>query len=96
MTIQENAIHDIIFERHRQDDKWGEQNHDPITYSTILMEEVGELAQASLHMRFGADRDKDCAGNLRKEAVHAAAVALAIIECIDRDKWSWSEGHTKT
>jgi NTP pyrophosphatase (non-canonical NTP hydrolase) len=85
MTIQENAVHDVISERHRQDDKWGEQNHDPFTYLTILMEEVGELAQAALHMRYGGR----AAENLRGEAVHTAAVALAIIECIDRDEWEW-------
>lgn len=79
------AMADVLAERKRQDAKWGDQNHDPIVYTTILTEEVGELAQAALHARFGGDK-KD---GLRTEAIHCAAVALAIVECIDRDKWQW-------
>jgi NTP pyrophosphatase (non-canonical NTP hydrolase) len=63
--------------------KWGEQNHDPITYLAVLVEEVGELAQAGLHLRFGGPK----AEGLRDEAVQVAAVALAIVECLDRGKW---------
>lgn len=81
------ACADVIAERATQDAKWGEQNHDPFTYLTVLMEEVGELSQAALHARFGGH----AAAGLRKEAVQTAAVALAIIECLDRDKWTWRE-----
>jgi NTP pyrophosphatase (non-canonical NTP hydrolase) len=79
------ALADVIAERGRQDAKWGEQNHDPFTYLTVLMEEVGELAQAALHTKFGGPAAK----GLREEAVQTAAVALAIIECLDRGKWEW-------
>src|SRR5262249_11354057 len=79
------ATRDILIERQRQDQKWGEQNHDPFTYLTVLVEEVGELAQAALHSRFGGDK----AEGLRTEALHTAAVALAIVECLDRNKWTW-------
>jgi NTP pyrophosphatase (non-canonical NTP hydrolase) len=79
------AVDSVLAERARQDAKWGEQNHDPFTYLTILVEEVGEFAQAALHHQFGGP----AADNMREEAVHVAAVALAIIECLDRDKWSW-------
>jgi len=75
----------IAGERLRQDAKWGEQNHDPFTYLTVLLEEVGEFAQAALHLRFGGPAQ----GEFRKEAIHMAAVALAIVECIDRAKWTW-------
>lgn len=81
------SLQDILAERARQDDKWGEQNHDPFAYITILVEEIGELAQAALHTRFGGH----AAEGLRTEAIHTAAVALAIVECLDRGKWSW--GH---
>jgi len=81
-----DALRDVMAERKRQDAKWGEQNHDPFTYLTVLMEEVGEFAQAALHARFGGK----AAVKLREEAVHSAAVALAIVECIDRNKWTWS------
>ena len=79
------ALKSVIAERVRQESKWGEQNHDPFTYLAILTEEIGELAQAALHTKFGGKE----AGRMREEAVHTAAVALAIVECIDRDKWVW-------
>lgn len=95
MTISENddntaqpplrALGAVLRERARQDAKWGEQNHDPITYLVILTEEVGELAQAALHARFGGSK----ASGLREEAIHTAAVALAIVECLDRGLWRW-------
>jgi NTP pyrophosphatase (non-canonical NTP hydrolase) len=81
------ALHSVLTERKRQDAKWGEQNNDPFIYITVLVEEVGELAQAALHTRFGGH----AAAGLRDEAVHTAAVALAIVECLDRGKWRWPE-----
>jgi NTP pyrophosphatase (non-canonical NTP hydrolase) len=75
------AIEDTINERKKQDEMWGEQNHDPITWSAILTEECGEFAQAALHDRFGGHAAED----LRNEAVQVAAVAIAIIECLDRN-----------
>ena len=87
-----NALVSVLHERERQDAKWGEQNHDPFTYLVVLIEEVGELAQAALHSRFGGRH----AEALRMEAVHTAAVALAIVECIDRGKWTWPTTITST
>lgn len=84
-TQKAAALTSIICERQRQDEKWGEQNHDPFTYIAVLIEEVGEFAQAALHHRFGGRE----AFGMRQEAVQVAAVALAIIECIDRAKWAW-------
>lgn len=75
-----NAIESVINERERQNAKWGEQNHDPITWAAILSEECGEYAEAALHDKFGGH----AAANLREEAVHCAAVALQIVEWIDR------------
>jgi len=48
---------------------------------------VGELAQAALHARFGGP----AARGLREEAIHTAAVALALVECLDRALWRWPE-----
>ena len=79
------ALADVIHERLRQEAKWGQQNHDPFTYITILGGEYGELCQAALHSRFGGP----AASKLREEAIHTAAVALAIVECLDRADWSW-------
>ena len=86
------ALKDVIDERKRQDDKWGEQNHNPFIYLAILGEEYGETCQAALHARYGKPDDKDNLAKLREEAVQTAAVALAIVECIDRGTWSWEVG----
>jgi len=83
----ERVLKDVIAERDRQDATWGEQNHDPFTYLTILMEEVGEASQAALHDRFGGPK----AGTFRMEMVQVAAVAVAIVECLDSGKWRWPE-----
>lgn len=81
---------EVLEERARQEAKWGEQNHDPFAYLAILTEEVGELAQAALHTRYGGRAGG--VAHMREEAVQAAAVALAIVECLDRGKWTWG-GH---
>lgn len=84
-----SAMMSVFSERRDQDKKWGEQNHAPQWWLAILMEEVGELAQAVLETHFDANPDGSPHGgikNIRKEAVQCAAVALAMIECIDRMK----------
>ena len=79
------VLADVRTERERQDEKWGEQNHDPFVYLTVLMEEVGEAAKDALQTRYGgSDLTK-----LRTELVQCAAVAVAAIECLDRGKWAW-------
>lgn len=78
-----NAIDSVMKEMHSQDEKWGKnRNLEPILWSAILTEECGEFAQAALHDKFGGDK----AGGLREEAVQVAAVALQIIENIDRNQ----------
>lgn len=77
------ALHSVMLERERQNKKWGEQNHDCITWVAILTEEVGEFSEAALTERFGGQVEPG--HGTRNEAVHCAAVALQIIECIDRN-----------
>lgn len=69
------ALERIVQERARQDEKWGEQNHEPVVWSAILTEECGEVARAAL--------EKDGAAYV-KELVQVAAVAVAAIESIVR------------
>jgi len=45
-----------------------------------LLEEIGEWAKAELHAKFGGPE----ADNRHTEAVHMTAVALAVIECMNR------------
>lgn len=83
MMSRIDLINEVLAERERQTEKWGEQNHDPITWSAILTEECGEFAEAALHDRFGGP----AASGLRTEAIHCAAVALQILECLGRQNW---------
>jgi NTP pyrophosphatase (non-canonical NTP hydrolase) len=79
------ALQVVAEERVRQDVKWGEQNHDPFLYLTILGEEYGEACEAALRLRFS----EGDASALRSELVQIAAVAVACVECLDRGAWSW-------
>ena len=81
------AAADVLRERVKQDEKWGEQNHGPEIWLAILHEETGELAQAILHTRFGGKQSG--LHRVRSECVHAAAVALSMLESLDRAKWEW-------
>ena len=51
----------------------------------ILFEEVGEAAQALNEFYFKKEPKE--LEHLREELVQTAAVAISIVECIDRDKW---------
>lgn len=82
-----DAIQSIIAERLRQDAKWGEQNHEPQYWMGLLMEEVGELAQAVNETVFDngpEERKKGGYYNMRQEAIQVAAVAVAFVERLDR------------
>jgi NTP pyrophosphatase (non-canonical NTP hydrolase) len=75
--MNEKLMQEIADERIRQDAKWGEQNHYPARWVTILVEEVGEMAKAILN--------EDLA-HTRKELVQVAAVAIAMLESLDRNE----------
>ena len=68
----------IIAERDRQDAKWGPQDHRLSEWLVILMQEVGDLAAATLAHQFGTDDHPEL--DWRKEAIQVAAVALSITE----------------
>ena len=74
------VIEAIIKERSRQNELWGIQRHDMGKWLQILMEEVGELAQAMQANDIWSKQSD--AENLLEEAVHVAAVAAAIAEQI--------------
>ena len=71
---------DVSHERDRQHAKWGDQQHDAMAWLAILSEEVGEAARAALHDRFSGP----AAGTLRAELVQVAAVAVQVLEHLDR------------
>lgn len=77
------AMSDVSEERRRQDEQWGVQNHHPAYWLAILGKQVGQLGSAILQREWWEDKDASL-GIMRKEAVQAAAVAIALIEAIDK------------
>jgi len=69
----------VNLERDKQDQKWGEQNHFPLRWLGILMEEVGETATECIN--------NNPSHNLGHEIVQVAAVAKAMYESLERNGW---------
>jgi NTP pyrophosphatase (non-canonical NTP hydrolase) len=83
--IQMNTLKRILKERKRQDAKWGEQNHDPRDWLPILGEEFGELCKA-INETTGCGDKVGTNEEIKEEAVHVAAVAIAMIESMERNE----------
>ncbi len=83
-TLEQGGIWDeILTERKRQDQKWGadrRQHH--MIWLTILVEEVGELAEAIL---------KNEVENIWKELIHVLAVGVAYAEDALRKEAGYDE-----
>jgi len=71
---------DVHQERIRQDEKWGTQNHNLMTWLGILAEEFGEAAKEINEFHFREAWVED----IRAELIQTAAVAIAMVEYIDR------------
>ena len=80
------VLQEVANERERQNARWGEQNHKFEKWVAILGEEFGELCQAVCQTVIGSDEGKDGTDSIRQEAIHVAAVAVALVECLDRHK----------
>lgn len=74
-----NTLAEVRSERENQILKWGTQEHNPEMWYAILGEEFGEIGK---EIAEGRIKDFDmCA--YRTECLHTAAVALAMVQCID-------------
>lgn len=69
-------------ERARQDLKWGEQNHHPLLWFSIIGEEYGEMCHAFNEYTF--DMNVDLLGDMQREAIQIAACCVAMLQCMDR------------
>lgn len=85
--VHAKIVADIVAERENQHRIWGLQRHSWPEWISILAEEVGEAAERANKI---ADFDQTIFANLgggtdelRKELIHVAAVAVAMIEHID-------------
>lgn len=81
-----NAIRLVNFERNRQECLWGEQNHSPEKWTSILGEEFGEYCQAVNETIFDNADKKHMGGydNMMTELTHVAAVAVGAMESLMR------------
>lgn len=75
LTSTLNVLAEVSEERGNQERTWGVQNHDPDKWYRILGEEFGEVAHAL--------NEGDLV-NYREELIQVAAVAVAMVESIDR------------
>lgn len=86
-------LSDVLKEKKRQVELWDVQNHTPFEYLAILGEEVGEANQAAVdsydfyNRKFDREKLRSGKDSFRTEMVQVAAVALSIIECVDRNDW---------
>lgn len=81
----------VAGERRRQDRMWGEQNHTMDKWLTILGEEYGEVCQA-IGETVLPNRSKPEQGgydNIMRELTHLAAVSVAMMECLERNRAQW-------
>ena len=83
----DKIIKEVKQERCSQEAKWGEQNHHPMEWLAILGEEVGEANKAALEAHFSGYERTGNLDDYRDELVQVAAVAVAMIESLDRGKW---------
>jgi NTP pyrophosphatase (non-canonical NTP hydrolase) len=89
--MRSKIFEEISAERKRQDDKWGIQDHSPLVWLPILTEEVGEVAKAVIdsyipEMKLLCSADLRING-YRRELIQVAAVAVSMLECLERGKW---------
>lgn len=87
-------LEQIEEERKKQDAKWGEQNHKPIEWNSILGEEIGEVSKAVVESNFMKVHNKDDMDvyeawliNYREELIQSAAVCVAMIESLERNEF---------
>lgn len=76
-------LKEIVEERQNQDKKWGEQNHSPLLWLSIIGEEYGEMCKEA--NEFGFSNDLQRISDLKTEAIQCAACCIAMIESIDRN-----------
>ena len=92
LTATLHAIRCVTDERGRQLQKWGVQDHPIADWFLILGEEVGEAQREACEHVFAGrfpehyPADPERLQRLRTELVQVAAVAVAMIESLDRNE----------
>lgn len=79
---KKKIIDDVLMERKRQDEKWGEQNHNAYVWASIIGEEYGEMCKAI--NEFGFNPMPETEQEIYSEAIQTIASCMAMIECMER------------
>ena len=82
--MKEKIFNNVIAERRRQDEKWGEQNHFPERWATIIGEEYGEMCQAINEFSFNPTPETE--DQIYTEAIQTMASCMAMLECIEKNR----------
>lgn len=89
MSLTFQVTDEVQHERRQQVKKWGQQDHTPLEWLAILVEEVGEAQKEALEHHWEGKHypsDPERLGRLRSELIQVAAVAVAAIESLDRNE----------
>ena len=90
MNTREFAMFRVNQERDRQDELWGEQNHHPVEWLSILGEEFGSACKAAnqVYWKWIQNGIAQNYEEYEKEVTQVAAVAVAMLESLHRGKWA--------
>ena len=90
--MRRELVYEVFDEVRRQDEKWGQQLHDPFVWLAILNEEIGEFAEAVLKTWGVEDNKPKHNARLasRQELIQVIAVSLQILWSLDLQKY-WTE-----
>lgn len=92
MNLTNYVLREVKRERLRQNKKWGLQRHPYGDWLKILVEEVGEVAQAMQKDSVSA-KDSD-ADDKYTELIQVAAVAVAIAEQVKEENGKGDTGRS--
>lgn len=81
----------VLEERRRQTEARGEQNHSPYKWMMVLSEEMGEIAKVIEYGHEGKLSHAEYLRELEYELIQTAAVAVAFVEAIRRNKHTASD-----
>jgi hypothetical protein len=92
-SVPSPAMADVVAELNRATTKFPTWPTDPLHAMGVLNEEVGELAKAVLQEVY--EPNKNMPGDVRKEALQAAAMTLRFLVSIDTYRWLPSKQHNQ-
>jgi len=84
-----NIAKEALSECDRQVEKWGVQNHHPMEWQGLFLEEIGEAAKEVNEFTFV--QDPKALDRLRYELIQSIAVGISFIDSLDRNQFKERE-----